>query len=58
MKKPDFMWELLLADGSIVTGEGNEKALKIALKTPDLVDGDVWWNGCRNNIEHWMFLIK
>ena len=58
MKRADFMWCLMLKDGTIIEGEGYEKALKSALQTPDIVDGDVWCNGVWKNISFWMFLIK
>ena len=58
MKMPDYKWQLLLKDGTIIEGEGNEKALKIALQNLDVVDGDVMWNGKWKNISFWMFLIN
>ena len=53
-----YHWELMLKDGYIVEGTGNEKALVTALRTPDIVDGDVWRYGTRYHYTFWSFLLK
>lgn len=57
MSKPEYTWEIMLADGYIVSGEGNEKMLINAMTAPGVVDGDVWHNGVMHNIDFWKFLI-
>ena len=58
MAKTKFKWILLLEDGTIREGEGNEKALIIAMKTPGLIDGDVIYHGFVSNISSWMCFIR
>lgn len=54
----EYKWVIMLADGHIIEGEGNEKMLITAMKTPGIVDGDVMHCGTWHNMDFWKFLIK
>ena len=54
----EYKWTIMLEDGYIIEGEGNEKMLITAMKTPGIVDGDVVHNGALENVDFWKFLIK
>lgn len=56
--KQMFKWVMIQNDGTIIEGEGNQKMLIMAMKTPDVVDGDVYWHGTWHNMNFWRFLIK
>ena len=53
-----FKWVMIQEDGTLIEGEGNQKMLVMAMKTPDVVDGDVYWHGTWKNMNFWRFLIK
>ena len=53
-----FKWVMIQNDGTLIEGEGNQKMLIMAMKTPDVVDGDVYWHGTWHNMNFWRFLIK
>jgi hypothetical protein len=54
----EYKWVLMLEDGNIIEGEGNEKMLVMAMKTPGVVDGDICWNNTWKNLDFWSFLVK
>lgn len=54
----DYKWVLMQEDGTIFEGQGNEKALVTAMKTPSVIDGDICYNGHWNNMKFWQFLLK
>lgn len=53
-----FKWVMIQEDGTMIEGEGNQKMLVMAMKTPNVVDGDVYWHGTWKNMNFWSFLIK
>lgn len=54
----NYKWVLMQENGTIVEGEGNEKMLITAMKTPSVVDGDIYYNGRWNSLKFWEFLLK
>ena len=56
--KPEYKWVLMLEDGTILEGDGNQKSLVIAMKTPGIADGDIYWNGSCKPLDFWKFLIS
>lgn len=54
----EYKWVLMLEDGHIIEGEGNEKMLVMAMKTPGVVDGDICWNNTWKSLDFWSFLVK
>lgn len=53
----EYVWDLMLEDGTIMHGEGDERMFISAAKTIGVIDGDVWYRGHRNNLDFWRFLI-
>lgn len=56
--KPEYVWDIMLEDGHIFHGEGSEKMLIQAMTVPGVIDGDVWYDNHRYNLDFWKFLIR